>query len=592
MPRTSPEAPAPTLVAPRPSLVAAATRVLPLAQQPWRKSEPWQEQCWHYRYTLGEVQYATEWFSNALSRALILPARYDAEGTIVPIRTGPEVDELRQILGGFGGASQTLKQIGEHLFVAGECYLLGRKPRGEDEELETDDVYWEIIASDLVKKRGDTWWIIYSPTEKYEVQDSDDLFRIHKPSPRNKTAADSSLRAVLPSLYEIEMLSKHVIAQVRSRLASAGILFMSQETTFASPLPTAEGAEIPNGIDPFMLTLAQVMAAAIADPDSPTALMPILARVPGDQVDKQNLLQFWTELDSAVQEMRSSAIRRTALGIDLPPEVLLGTADVNHWGAWQIEESTIKAHIEPALEVICAALTRILRIVLNDRTILCVFDTSMLRLRPNRSKEAMELWDRGEITSEALRRETGFSEADDPDEEERKDWYLRKIASGSASPEMVAEALRLLTGVEMPVEDNTMRESRPDPSLRDHPEAGPPEQTQAALDAKRAALEATCDAVVYRALERAGNKLRNVSTSRPNGISPHEMHLHVKVRPTTLDTMLDGAWTTLPTLLRDQPYSHEKVERALDNYVRALLTQQNQHDPDTMMRFVDAGISA
>jgi hypothetical protein len=591
MPRTAP-VDAPVLVAPRPSLVAAATRVLPLSQQPWRRSEPWQEQCWHYRYTLGEVQYATEWFSNALSRASIMPARYDTEGTLVPIKTGPEVDELRQILGGFGGASQTLKAIGEHLFVAGECYLLGRKPRDADEQLESEDVYWEIVAADLVKKRGEKWTIVYSPTDKYDVQDSDDLFRLHKPSPRNKTAADSSLRAVLPSLYEIEMLSKHVIAQVRSRLASAGILFMSQDVSFSSPLPTAEGTDIPAGLDPFMLTLAQAMAAAIADPDNPTALMPLLARVPGDQVDKQHLLQFWTELDAAVQEMRSAAIRRTALGIDLPPEVLLGTADVNHWGSWQIEESTIKAHIEPALEVICAALTRILRIVLNDPTILCVFDTSALRLRPNRSKEAMELWDRGEINSEALRRETGFSEADDPDEEEREQWYLRKIASGSASPAMVAEALRLLTGIELPVEDETMRESRPDPSLDPLPDYGPPERQTAALDARRAALEATCDATVRRALERAGNKLRNVTTSRPNGIAPDEMHLHVKVKPTTLDHMLDGAWTTLPALLRNQQFSHEKIERALDAYVRALLTEQNQHDPDTMMRFVDAGLSS
>ena len=269
-------------------------------------------------------------------------------------------------------------------------------------------------------------------------------------------------------------------------------------------------------------------------------------------------MHFWSPLDEKVIEMRADAVKRTALGIDLPPEVLLGTADVNHWGAWQIEESTIKAHIEPALEVIAAALTRILRKVLDDPTILVVFDTSALRLRPNRSKEAMELWDRGEITSEALRRETGFSEADDPEEDERKEWYLRKIASGSASPEMVAEALRLLTGIEMPVVDNTMRESRPDPSLEDGVPPGPPQMSQHDIDARRSALEATCDAVVHRALERAGNRLRNSTTSRPAGVEPDEMHLLVKVRPTNLDELLDGAWSVLPKLLRNQPYSHAR----------------------------------
>jgi hypothetical protein len=69
------------------------------------------------------------------------------------------------------------------------------------------------------------------------------------------------------------------------------------------------------------------------------------------------------------------------------------------------------------------------------------------------------------------------------------------------------------------------------------------------------------------------------------------MHLLVKVRPTNLDELLDGAWTVLPKLLRDQPYSHTAIQRALDSYCRSLLTTQQQHDPDTMMRFVDRGMA-
>jgi DNA-binding TFAR19-related protein (PDSD5 family) len=159
---------------------------------------------------------------------------------------------------------------------------------------------------------------------------------------------------------------------------------------------------------------------------------------------------------------------------------------------------------------------------------------------------------------------------------------------------MVEAALRLL-GIDFPVTDdgNNMRESRPDPSLEDHPEVGPPPQmSQAASDARRASLEATCDAVVHRALERAGNRLRNNTTVRPEGVEPDEMHLFVKARTGQMDSLLDGAWSCLPKLLRGQPHSHEAVSRALDAYTRSLLDGQQQHDPDTMMRFVDAGISA
>lgn len=582
------------VVTPRPGLVSSAATIIGNTSNLWRRTEPWQEQCWYYRNTLGEVRYASEWFANALSRAVMLPARYDDEGTLIPIKSGDEVDQLRSILGGLGGSAGSMKSVGEHLFVAGECYLLGRAPVTEDEKISEEDTVWEVVASDTVKKRGTKWTIDYGDGDKYDVKDSDDLFRIHKPHPTSKHAADSALRAVLPSLREIELLSLHVLAQVRSRLAGAGILFISNETSFAAPTNGGEGTDaVQDGLDPFMKAIADVASIAIADPSNPTAMIPIIARVPSAEVNNQNLVTFWSELDAKTMEMRSDAIRRTALGIDLPPEVLLGTADVNHWGAWQIEESTIKAHIEPALEVIAAALTRILRKVLDDPTVLVVFDTSALRLRPNRSKEAVELYDRNEINGEALRRETGFSEADEPDDDEREQWYLRKIASGSASPEQVEAALRML-GIDFPETDSggQMRESRPDPSITDHPEVGPPPMSQRENDAQRAALEATCDAVVHRALERAGNRLRSTTTARPDGVETMEMHLYVKPRPGAFDTLLEGAWSTLPRLLRNQPFSHACIEKALDSYVRALFASQQQHDPDAMMRFVDAGLEA
>lgn len=582
----------PDAVAPRAALIASAAQIKGAGVTFYRKPEPWQEQCWHYRDTLGEVRYAASWFANALSRATIYPAKYDAKGVLQPVKTGPLLDDLTALMGGLGGTTSSLKAIGEHLFVVGEFYLLGRAPRTDEErDIAGIDVYWEVLGSDEVKKRGEKWFIDYGEGERYEVKKADDLFRVHTPHPRSRRRADSPLRAVLGSLREIEILSQNIASQATSKLVQGGVLFISQEMTFTSPVPNGDGEQVPSGVDPFMLALGRAMAAAIADPSSPEAHMPIVARVPGDQVDAQNHMTFWSPFDEKTIDYRSDAIRRTALGIDLPPEVLLGTADVNHWGAWQIEESTIKAHIEPALEVVAAAFTRILRTVSGDEEVVCVFDTSALRLRPNRTKEAFELWDRGEINNEALRRETGFSEADNPTDDERKDWYLRKIASGSASPEMVAEALRLLTGVEMPVADNTMRETPPDPSLVEQPVPGPPEMSQQEIDARRAALEATCDAVIMRALERAGNRLRNNTSSRPEGVDPAEMHLYVQPRVAALDSLLDGAWSTLPRLLRNQSCSHEAVQRALDAYSRSILSNQQQHDPDTMMRFVDAALT-
>src|SRR6185436_20091701 len=82
-----------------------------------------------------------------------------------------------------------------------------------------------------------------------------------------------------------------------------------------------------------------------------------VAMVPTEALGKNEHLKFWSELDDAVVEMRDAAIKRLALGMDVPPEVLLGVADANHWNAWLSEESAVKAHLEPKLSVLAYAFT-------------------------------------------------------------------------------------------------------------------------------------------------------------------------------------------------------------------------------------------
>ena len=49
-----------------------------------------------------------------------------------------------------------------------------------------------------------------------------------------------------------------------------------------------------------------------------------MVTAPDDAIDKPRLLTFWSELDAATMELRNEAIRRFALGMDLPPEQVLG----------------------------------------------------------------------------------------------------------------------------------------------------------------------------------------------------------------------------------------------------------------------------
>lgn len=587
MPRTAPQT---TAQAPRPSVLLSSAQFLRNANRSVarktrisREGARWQAEAWRYRDTVGELRYAVSWFSNAMSRAALRPARRQADGSWKTVETGPEVETLEAIFG--TNQSQMLKAMGEHYFIAGEWYLIGLNIDQPDEE-------WFTVAPEELTRNGDIYYLTMGG-ERLAInpEDSAAVIRIHNPHPRDRSAPDSPVRAVLSNLAEIEGLSRHIQAQVRSRLAGAGILFITNEMTFQGPVGDNEGTEADSTNDPFMQALGNAMIAAIEDPGDPASFVPIVARVPGDQVDKINHMTFWSAIDEKAGEMRDSAIRRFALGVDLPPELLLGTSDVNHWGAWQIEESSIKAHIEPALEVVAASATTLLRDALDDDDVIVLYDTSALRLRPNRSKEAMELYDRGEIKAKALLRETGFADEDEMDDTEREQWLLRKVASGSATPDQVEAALRLL-GVQIDTRgEGETREARPDPSLREHPERGLPDEDGTPA-AKAATLQTACDALVLRALERAGNRLGNRTRARPPGIEATEMYLHIRPRNGDLEHLLDDAWTPLPRLIEHTGYDTARVRESLDAYARGLLSQGQEHSPERMMRLVTAGLES
>lgn len=552
------------------SLVASATRYPGSVTRIYRGFTDWQEEAWRHYDICGELRYAANWVSNVLSRATLHAARRTPQG-LEKSTEGSAYEVLADLFDGPDGQAQMLAAMGLHLTVAGECYVVGRQIEGPTGDMIDS---WEIIGTQEMRKTGKNWSIRYDGEKAIPLTDDDVVIRVWKPHPRKKIEADSPVRAVLPILTEIEYLTRHIFAQVTSRLAGAGVLMLPQGMSF----PTPEAGPS-NDADAFMQVLHEAMTAPIKDPGSPAALVPIVVTTPDDLVGKAEHLTFWSDLDSHAVELRTEAIRRLALGMDMPPEVMLGTGDANHWTGWQIEESSIKAHIEPLLELAANALTvGYLQPNTGDADDLVAFDTSALRLRPNRSREAIELFDRGELDGEALRRETGFTEDDAPDDEQRKEWFRRKVASGSTTPELVGQAL-LDLGVfdALPYEQGRSAPETPPPSLLEHPDRDLPEP-------QVAALTAASEILVFRALERAGNRIKNTFKVRPPDVTADELYLHIASRD--IDDLLRDAWTAVPKALRAEPEKCERLMERLDAYTRHLLAAQIPHDRDLMMRYL------
>jgi hypothetical protein len=577
-------APAPA-AAPTRSLVASSTRYPGKGVRIYTQRQDWQRECYRHYAICGEARYGARFFGHAVSRAVLGTATLNPDHEVEPLVSGPAADALDELFDGPDGQVQMLDAMGVHLTIAGECYLVGR-------HLPTGDL-WEVLSCLEVNVTGDAWQINYgNGTKPIDLTEDDVVIRIWLSAPGQHIEADSPFRSLLPILAEIEWLTRHVFAQITSRLAGAGILIMPQGMSFP-PAPGADGAEqaTANEADAFMLTLADAMLTPINDPGSPAATVPIVVTAPDDAIDKPRLLQFWSELDAHSMELRSEAIRRFALGMDLPPEQMLGMGSnggtgggssngVSHWGAWQIEESTIKLHVEPMLDTIVNALTMgYLRPAVGDGeqsvTAFVTYTTERLRLRPDRSKEAFELYDRGLLSAKALIRENGFVASDMPDPDEFRQWLLIKAALGSTTPDQVQAAMSQLGVVLGPPPAQAQlpraqqpRQERPAPSLEDHP-------TRPRTPGE-SALVAASEALVFRALERAGNRLRQ-QVAKPPGVPAYETHLYVSPNNGQTPRLLEDAWSCAPQVLAGIA-DPAVVVPLLNSYCQSLISGRQAHE--------------
>lgn len=451
-PKTAPSSPAqrPTQYRGLRVLTAAArsARARTAQDKITRKTTGWQDDAWLYFDTVGELRYVCAWLTNALSRCRLVPSDVDEYGIPTGECTNPAVQQVvADIAGGPAGQSQLLGSMATHLTVPGECWVAILVT--EDEQGHSQEEWHVLSTHEVQQKRGGAVEVTLPDGSTWELDPAvDSIHRVWQPHPRVASQADSAVRASLPTLREITRLSQYIEATAKNRLVSNGILAVPNEMsvpTFGDqhgadvvpdpdvpglppldPLPDP-GAPLPEGVrqaGPEALTdaLLETFEMAVADPSSAAALAPIIIEAPGDMIGQIQHITLGTEFTDTVMKLREAAIRRLALGLNVPAEILTGLGGSNHWSAWQIEESAIKLHVEPLLTTIVDRLTEhVLRPLLaaqgmDPYAYTIWFDTSALTLRPNRSEDAQAAHAAGVIGGRTLREAMGFGDEDAPAE--------------------------------------------------------------------------------------------------------------------------------------------------------------------------------
>lgn len=452
---------------PRTSIQAASLtlRTAKLAKTP--TAERWQAEAWEMYDQVGELRFVANSHANSLSQARLYAAttdRADTEPVAVDLddedASPADMAAVRTVDAWGGGVlrrADLMRRVALNLFVAGDVYLLG-VPKGTMSGTPVSGIIpglpptpalyeWHALSTQEVKADGKTVEVIRAgETVKLPASDAM-LFRVWRAHPRRWWQADSPVRSNLGVLRELVGLTKHVAASIDSRLAGAGILWIPDEVAVASA-SGGEDAGVPQGsqtpADQVMQELIAVMTTAINDRESAAAIAPIVMTAPGEHLANVRHMSLATPFDEKSKDLRDEAIRRLALGLDAPPETLLGMGGANHWSAWQIEESTVKVHIEPVLGLIADALTTeylwpmLETAGVSDPGRYSVwYDTGELTLRPNRVGDATSLYQMGELTGDTLRREAGFGPEDAPAEVDRA--VELALAAVANAPSLMAD---------------------------------------------------------------------------------------------------------------------------------------------------------
>lgn len=600
------------------------------------KDREWQAEAWRFYHELGEVRFAARYIGNALARCrFFVGKRASVDAPLTPLdddATGDDAtmrDLLLRIKGRDGTFASLVKTYGVQQFVTGESALVA------EDGIEGER--WEFLStSELtrIEKSGSTTYSRKSGPDGdlVEIGPESVVYRFWSRDPEYRERADSAMRSVLDICEALHTAQAMQTAGDRSRLASAGLLLIPAEAELPKIVDEVDGVPLPHL--QLLDDLLDMMTTSMDDPGSAASITPIMIEMKADFIEKVKHITFDRAVENEIVPRIEHLVRRLAQGLDLTPETLLGVGSVNHWGAWQISEETITAHIMPMAQAFVEDLTvaylrpaaELLKI---DATLYGIgFDVTDIASSPNRDAHAQWLYEHELLDDETTVTALGFSADEMPSPEE----INRRIAIAQAKAgQPVSEAVLDSSG--NPIASPTPPAPAPaapapaaDPAPADkNVEKGPPAtdpkgdkaptdkappakastDTAAAAQALAHRMAGAAEMAVERALERAGARLRSrakgtdldatassaITSEIPLLLGP----AHVERLGLTCESLLDGAWDGLAARIVQWTGDHELARRivaAVDQLTRARMFDRRVDVLATMTEFCETAMTA
>jgi hypothetical protein len=620
----------------RRSLVASAIRTnfsdLSWNNIKWR-DETWQRELWRYYDLIPEFSFAARWVGQCCSRVRIYVAKVDELGKVQGEVKDPRVNALADsLLGGPAAKAEALRAMGINLTVAGECYVVGRP----NERIGSGKDEWYILSPTEMRKvqgANGVWYWAWDMPDGIPFQldlEKNVITRVWTPHPQRVWCADSPSRSCQMILRELEQLTKYVFSQIDSRLINAGVFIIPNNLD----LPAEENTT--NSSESLMYRFATAASASLRGEGTALGVLPHI--IESDNPDGFQYKTFESELSKQAMELRKEAVERLGVGMDMPPEILTGTGGENHWNGYLIEGQGIKTHIEPLMNRICDALTKAylypaLEIMGKDpERYTYSFDTGPLQVRTQRLQDALNLYEKNELSGQSLREAGYFKESDAPSIEERAGRFIQEILlrdpqmfqnqavrEGAGIPESVIPQSSMIAptaqSISMgpgggggsggsgppppPAPPTGIINNLPPPIPDTLGDVGtppaPPTGIQASANARQLeemGVIVLAEATVRRALEVAGKKsLDRDNRNRWRDVPPHELHTRVLVQDKArANLLLAGAWNHLDAMTKfvSDDFDTERLQASLHKYCVYLMLNQIRHEPSILLAALQA----
>lgn len=349
---------------------------------------------------VGEVRYIVGWAADQMSRMqwdVFVDGSADWELELADGRTirsggagekkNPHSKASADVLQSIGWTTGMVRLVTTNLYVAGELFYVF-----------LDDC-WHVLS-------------VIHPAMNDIFKEADHVVRGLWPSPIDPSQPDAPLFGVLAILSDMDWLGRLSRAQSANRVGMRGIL------------GSADGLNFAGGGD-FWDEWDKSLRAKMNDP---TDVGPVHLRGAKELVEPMASGRGMGGLswvvpdfpyDARIEGRMEAMIHRLAYGLPIPPEILLGLSAQSRATAFQVEENSYRAHIEPPANIVAQVATDVLNTLFEDVEITVKPDPTLLLAKRSTVQDVKDAYDRGEVSGDYFREVLGIPPHAAPSDEER-----------------------------------------------------------------------------------------------------------------------------------------------------------------------------